>query len=97
MKKIRTLLSLCVLCIAFTATSASAASRTIQLSIENMTCTMCDITVRKAIEKVEGVNEVKVDYDTKTADVVFDTEVTTIKAIEDASTMAGYPAKFIIE
>jgi mercuric ion binding protein len=61
-------------------------------AIENMTCALCPITVKKAIEGVSGVKSVMVDFDAKTATVVFDSAVTTIGAIAAASTNAGYPA-----
>jgi mercuric ion binding protein len=61
-------------------------------SIEKMTCKMCHITVRKAMEKVEGVVKAVVDYDTKTATVVFDPKKASIEAIALASTNIGYPA-----
>jgi len=72
---------------------AEAAEQTQSFAIENMTCATCPITVRKAMERVDGVQSVKVDYDTKTAVVVFDPAITTAKAIGDASTGVGYPAK----
>lgn len=61
-------------------------------SIEKMTCKMCHITVRKAMEKVVGVVKVTVDYDQKTAIVLFDPKKATIENIALASTNIGYPA-----
>lgn len=61
-------------------------------SIEKMTCKMCHITVRKAMERVEGVVKATVDYDKKTATVVFDAKKASITAIASASTNIGYPA-----
>lgn len=62
-------------------------------TIENMTCAACPITVRKAMQGVEGVKSVDVDFGAKTATVVFDPDVTTPDAIAKASTNAGYPAR----
>ncbi|HBY85468.1 MAG TPA: heavy metal transporter [Colwellia sp.] len=61
-------------------------------SIEKMTCKMCHITVRKAMEKVEGVVKATVNYDTKTATVIFDPKKASIEDIALASTNIGYPA-----
>ncbi len=61
-------------------------------TIDNMTCAMCPVTVRTAMEHVRGVKSVKVDFAAKTATVVFDPAHTTIAAIAEASTNAGYPA-----
>jgi periplasmic mercuric ion binding protein len=69
---------------------ASVETRT--FAIENMTCAMCPITVRKAMERVEGVRSVEVDFEAKTATVVFDPSVTNAETIAAASTNAGYPA-----
>lgn len=60
--------------------------------IENMTCAMCPITVRTAMSRVDGVNSVEVDFESKTAVVSFDPALTTQEAIAQASTDAGYPA-----
>jgi len=67
--------------------------QTTTFSIEKMTCAMCPITVRKAMEQVDGVKSVKMDFDSKTATVVFDPSAATLDQIGEASTNAGYPAK----
>ena len=68
------------------------AEQTATFEIDKMTCKMCHITVRKAMEKVDGVIKASVDYKTKTASVVFNPSKTNVKAIAMASTNAGYPA-----
>ena len=78
----------------FAVTSAlHAEPRTVTLEVSNMTCALCPITVKKAIAKVPGVLDARVDYGTKTAIVRFETEKTTVEAITAATTNAGYPAK----
>ncbi|KGF71070.1 mercury transporter [Hoeflea sp. BAL378] len=57
-----------------------------------MTCALCPVTVRKAMESVEGVRLVTVDFDARTATVVFDPSKATIGSIATASENAGYPA-----
>ena len=69
-----------------------AAAQTRTFAIQNMTCALCPVTVKKAMEGVAGVTSVTVDFDAKTATVVFDPSVTTADAIAAASTNAGYPA-----
>lgn len=80
----------------FSAPAAAAqGASALQLSvfaIENMTCALCPLTVKKAIEGVPGVKSVAVDFHAKTATVTFDPSKTTIPAIAQASTSAGYPA-----
>lgn len=70
-----------------------ATQKTITFTIEKMTCAMCPITVRKAMEKVAGVLSVETNYNSKTATVVFDPSKVDTNAIAAASTNAGYPAK----
>ncbi|MFZ5610113.1 MAG: heavy-metal-associated domain-containing protein [Pseudomonadota bacterium] len=69
-----------------------AAAQTTTFAIRNMTCALCPVTVKKAMEGVAGVTSVTVDFDAKTATVVFDPSVTNADAIAAASTNAGYPA-----
>ena len=65
--------------------------QTVTLNIENMTCAMCTVTIKKALQKVEGVQEVAVDYDSKTAVITFDGKKTDSAALIKATTDAGYP------
>ncbi len=74
------------------ASVSASAQETSTFSIEKMTCAACPITVRKAMERVDGVAKVTVDFNKKTAAVIYDPHVTTIDQISDASTNAGYPA-----
>lgn len=71
---------------------AIAAEQTQSFSIEKMTCAICPITVRKAMERVDGVHSVTVDFEAKTAVAVFDPTLTSATAIANASTDVGYPA-----
>ena len=66
--------------------------QTATFAIGNMTCALCPVTVKLAMEGVKGVNSVQIDFDAKTATVVFDPAVTTPEAIAASSTNAGYPA-----
>lgn len=76
---------------------ADAAQAQATFAIENMTCAMCPITVRKAMEGVAGVRTVEVDFDAKTARATFDPKRTNAAAIAAASTNAGYPAQAITQ
>ncbi len=71
---------------------AISAEQTVSLNIERMSCALCPLTVRKAMERVDGVQHVDVDYDTKTATVTFDDTKTTATDVAQASTDVGYPA-----
>lgn len=71
---------------------ASAEQQTVTLDIENMTCALCPFTVRAAINRIEGVALVEVDFSKKTAEVTFDDTITNTASVAKASTHAGYPA-----
>lgn len=67
--------------------------KTVSLSIEGMTCTGCENTIQEAVTKVPGVTSVKASHLDSTAVVTFDTTKTTLSAIGDAVTEAGYVFK----
>lgn len=69
-----------------------AASKTITLAVQNMTCELCPLAVKKALEKVPGVSAVQVDFATKTATVTYDSDKTQPEALIQATTNAGYPS-----
>jgi mercuric ion binding protein len=75
-----------------TAATQVAAAQSATFVVENMTCALCPVTVKKAMEKVSGVQSVQIDFAARTATVVFDPAVTSVEAIAAASTDAGYPA-----
>jgi len=72
--------------------TALAASRTVTLDMQNMTCAVCPITIKKALEKVSGVQRVSVDYASKTATVQFDDTAATADKLIEATRNAGYPS-----
>ena len=71
---------------------AWAAIQTVTLSVPGMTCAACPITVKKALFKVDGVQEVNVSYKKLEAVVTFDDAKTTVEALTKATENAGYPA-----
>ena len=75
--------------------SGQEIEQTRSFSIEKMTCAACPLTVKKAMQGVDGVKTVDVDYDTKMAVVVFDPAATNADEIAAASTNVGYPTTVI--
>ncbi len=67
-------------------------SQSVMLDVQNMTCAMCPITIRKALQGVDGVNKANVDFASKTASVTFDPQKTSIEDLIKATINAGYPA-----
>lgn len=81
------------LCLA--AGTVFAAPRTVTLDVRNMTCPVCPITVKKALEHVSGVHKVTVDFDRKTAAVEFDDLMATTDKLTEATKAAGYPSSVL--
>lgn len=70
----------------------AAPPKTITLAVQNMTCELCPITVKKSLEKVSGVSAVQVDFSKKTATVIYDPDKAQPQALTQATTNAGYPS-----
>ena len=87
MRKLLAAFLICVPVSAFAGTPQIAV-----LDVQNMTCSMCSITIHKALEKVPKVIETKVDYDHKTATVKYDADITSPSALVKAPTNAGFPS-----
>ena len=64
--------------------------KTITLNIPGMKCQVCPITVRKALEKTDGISRVSINFDAKTATVIFDPKKTTSTSITQSVEKAGY-------
>lgn len=69
-----------------------AASQTVVLSVPDMTCSACPITVKAALSKVAGVSKVEVSFEKLEAVVTFDDAKTNIEALTKATANAGYPS-----
>jgi periplasmic mercuric ion binding protein len=67
--------------------------QTVVLDVQKMTCSLCSVTVQKAMQKVPGVGDTKIDYDKKTATVKFDPEKVTPAVLMKATTEAGFPSR----
>lgn len=72
--------------------TALAAAQTVTLSVPGMNCPVCPITVKKALEKMDGVKKVKVEFEPREAKVTFDDAITTPDKLMQATTDAGYPS-----
>ena len=70
----------------------AGATSTATLDVSNMTCAACPITVRKALEKVPGVDSAKIDLKTHRAFVAFDPAKTSPELLTKATADAGFPS-----
>ncbi len=79
-------------CTAKSKVQTQSSNQSVTLDMQNMTCAMCKITIRKALEGVDGVQTVKVDSDSNTANITFNPQKTNIESLIQSTTNAGYPA-----
>ncbi len=71
----------------------SATEQTVVLSIPGMNCPVCPITIKKSLQKIDGVISATVVYKSKLAEVTFNDELTDIKKLRQATTNVGYPSQ----
>jgi copper chaperone CopZ len=65
---------------------------TVTISLPSIVCESCSRNIRKAVQSVDGVEEIKVSVERKSADVTFVRARTNVEAIENAISRAGYDA-----
>lgn len=73
-------------------TALATTPTTVTLAVQNMTCPLCPITVKKSLETVTGVSTVHIDFAKKTATVIYDADKVQQEALTKATTNAGYPS-----
>jgi mercuric ion binding protein len=75
------------------APSLWAATQTTTLKIPGMTCPTCPITVKRALQRVDGVSKIAVNYPQKEVVVIFDDARTDEKALVKATSDVGFPSQ----
>lgn len=84
-----------VLSVLLLAAGYALASQQVVMEIKGMTCELCPIAIKKSLEKVAGVKNVKVSFEEKKARLAVDDAVTD-KILEEAVRKAGaYTGKVI--
>ena len=68
---------------------------TVTLSVPDMNCPACPITVRRSIEQVDGVLKAEAFIETRTAVVTFDDAKTNVEALTEATAWYGYPSTVV--
>ncbi len=71
-------------------TQAVAAAQQARFTVEGMTCASCNVAVKVAAEKVNGVSKAGASHAKKTAWAMYDPVKTNPEAIAQAITNAGY-------
>lgn len=72
--------------------SLAASPQTAVLDVQNMTCSLCPVTVKKSLEMVPGVSQARIDFTKKTATVKFDPDKISAATLVKATTDAGFPS-----
>ena len=72
--------------------AVAATPKTVVLDVQNMTCGLCPVTVKKSLQRVPGVSDARVDLDKKTATVTFDAQRATTADLVNATSDAGFPS-----
>jgi mercuric ion binding protein len=92
MKNLKTLFA-SILAALMLCAPAWASPKIVTLNVPGMTCPVCPITVKKALEKVQGVSKVEVRFEKKQVLVTFDDAKTNTDSLVKATTNAGFPSQ----
>lgn len=82
-------LALALLCVP----AFAAEPKTAVLEVSGMTCSLCPVTVRKALERTPGVLEARVDLGEKRAHAKYDPQKTSPETLAQAVSDVGFPTK----
>lgn len=74
------------------APSTPASFQQVVLEVEGMTCKTCPVTVRKALEDIDGVYRAKTTFEPPEAVVRFDPEKASVEDLTEATKTAGFPS-----
>ena len=72
------------------ASTASAATRTVTLKVDGMTCGGCATTVERALKETEGVEDAQVNYERGQAVVRYDDRKVTVARLREVIQGTGF-------
>lgn len=75
--------------------AAAGEPKRVVLDVPSMNCSLCPLTVRKALERVPGVIEARATYEPKRAEVTYDPDRVTPDQLAKTVGEAGYPATVV--
>ncbi len=73
--------------------NAESKKETVCFAVEGMTCASCTLTLKAAVNKLDGIAKVEASVEGKNATVVFDTSKTNKEAIGKKINSVGYVSK----
>ena len=74
------------------ASSSAWATKTVTLSVPDMSCSTCPIQVKKALSRVPGVSIATASLEQKDAVVTYDESKTNVEALMKATADIGFPS-----
>jgi mercuric ion binding protein len=74
---------------------AVAGEQTVTLAVDNLFCASCPYIVKQTLANVQGVRNVAVSYERKTAVVTFDDAHTSVAALTEATKSMGFPSRLL--
>lgn len=70
-----------------------AEPKTVVLDVSGMSCSLCPVTVRKALERAPGVLEARVDFAEKRAHAKYDPQKASPETLAKVVSDVGFPTK----
>ena len=67
-----------------------AATRSVTIRVKGMTCGSCAISVKKALQSTEGVEDARVDFKSGKAVIKYDDQKITIAKLREVITNTGF-------
>lgn len=66
------------------------AGKTVELTVEGMSCSHCVASVQKALDKLSGIERAEIDLQGKRVRVDYEPEAVNLQAIKDAIENQGF-------
>lgn len=73
-----------------------AATQQVTLSVPDMNCAACPITIKKVLSKMGGVSQIEVSAKTRQAVVTYDDAKTNVQAMTTATANVGFPSTVVV-
>jgi mercuric ion transport protein len=77
------------------ASTSKVSTEQVELTVHNMTCGGCAITVQKTLSAVDSVVQANVDFDSKKAVVVYNPQKVKPEDLTKATANMGYPTEVV--
>ncbi len=72
--------------------AASAEPREIVLAVANMSCPACPYIIERSLKELDGVREVDVSYEAKSARVIYEDSMVSVEDLQAATAALGFPS-----